>query len=86
MKSRYKLILKGKDIRLIAHKNHLEYVREGRHMIIGYRHLESLYLAQNSDIPMATCVKISLSVPLYFIDRHGYIVASLHKGMCDADS
>ena len=71
--SKRSLILKQKGLKLYPHKKFLEFGVEGERHTIAYRHLEALYLATSIEVSLSNLLKIAKRIPLYLIDRHGYI-------------
>ncbi len=78
--SKYRLILKSGDTKIKPHKRHLEFFKDGKGYVTSYKHLEGVYIDQNLSLPLRYLVKLAKKVPVYLIDRYGYIKATLTLG------
>jgi len=72
-----KLILQDKTTRLKVHNKYLEIQKSGESKIIAFMHIEEIYLYQELKVPIKICIQLAKKVPLYIIDRYGYIVAKI---------
>lgn len=45
--------------------------------IVGFQHINCVYLHQDIDIKVKTAIRIARRVPLYFIDKRGKITAKI---------
>lgn len=62
-------IIKFHSAYMIIKTNHQDYV-------VGYRHINELYLNKLIAITPRECIKIAKFCKLFFTDQHGYILAS----------
>ena len=71
------LILKQSGVKLYPHKKYLEFGLDGKRHTVAYRYLEALYLGMSVEADLYDLYKIAKQIPLYLIDRHGYIKAEI---------
>ncbi len=71
------MILQDPGIVVIPHAEYLEFERDGTRRIVAYRHLRALYLYEGVDVSLSDLVRMAVRVPLYLIDRRGYVVAQV---------
>jgi len=74
-----KLILQDKSIKVKVFKNYMELFREGKSYVVSFMHIDEIYLYQDVKLSVKTCVELAKRVPVYIIDRYGYIVATISK-------
>ncbi len=77
--SRHIIILQEKSLKLEAYDLYMQIRQNSTTRIIGYRHIESMYIFESIPIPLYTITKIATKIPLYIIDRHGYIKLYISK-------
>lgn len=73
------IIIKDSSITITVSKEHLIFKSFNGDSVVGFRHIEALYLNKAIEIGMNECYKIMCHVPLYLIDEHGYILARLKE-------
>ena len=73
------LVIRDKNVKLIAKEEYLAVVQNSEKRVISYKHLKEIYINLAVKVNINTCYKISKKLPLYFIDSNDYIVAKLCK-------
>lgn len=72
-----RLLLKEKSLRLYPMHDHLEFGIGDRRSVIAYKHISELYLYSRIKIPLHDLVRIAEHVPVYIVDRYGYVKAHI---------
>lgn len=71
-----RLIINSHKVQVRFKPTHLEVTQHGSTEIIGYRYIYEIYLHPHVCFSMVDLLRY-VSMPVYFIDGHGYIKAKL---------
>jgi len=73
------LILREPHTKITAYAEYLHIKNITRSYVISFIHIERIYLSKSIDTSLSTCYELSIKVPLFIIDQHGYILAELKR-------
>lgn len=70
------LLIKDSSTTIDFHKKYMIVHAKEQNYVVGYRHIGELYLNKLIPITPRECIRIAKLCKLYFIDQHGYVLAS----------
>jgi len=70
------VLIKDASAKIRFYKSYMAVNSLEQNYVIGYRHIRELYLNKCILITPRECIMVSKQCKLYFVDQHGYIVAS----------
>jgi hypothetical protein len=73
------LILKDPATTIAHHGDYMEVKTPHHSYVVAYRHIKTIYINKAINLSIAECYAISTRVPLYLIDKHGYLLAKVEK-------
>lgn len=76
------LIIKDPSSKIKIYSDHMIVTSNTNSSVIGFRHIKELYINKTIVITPSEMLKMASFFELFFIDHHGYILATIKLERC----
>ncbi|BBG66771.1 hypothetical protein NNO_2068 [Hydrogenimonas sp.] len=73
------LIVKDPRAKIVVNETHLEISTLYDMQYIGFERIKAVYLNRSVDLSVKSLMEIFRRVPVYFIDKHGRLLAKMSR-------